>query len=555
MRRALRSLGTAAALGLSAVVGTGAVLTAGTVQAQVAPGWHILVYLVNDSTSDLPYGFDLDEMVAASRSGIDFTVYLDSSDASDFASDYLANTGQALIVEISDGAATVTDQLGEVDSGNPDTLGWFIATGLQRHPTERSALVVWDHGSGWQGIGFDQDVTASGDTRRVSVHRRRRARPATAAGLAAAGRDKFDLLILDACLMANFEVASETASSASYLIASEELVPGIGLDYDAFSVFATNPGADAITIFDTLADGFVQDVADLTPNQSNMTTLSLIDLGQAPALDQAMSAFTQASAADVAANAAPYMTAATAGIRYGDSGDYWPGFLDLGEYLSGLAGVGADVTTASNTLMTALDAAVIAQIGSPNYDSATGMTVYFPTEPREYDSDYDLQPTAQLWRPFLDAFYDSQAQVVVNTDIGFTVEGLSIQPAAEGAYTLQAAVTANFSGTVQLLAALPDSAGNLTYYATTPGTVDNGQAAGVVLPVMSTVSDGTNSAVPFTQYTVDGAGTHAYSQFTLQRQDGSIANLNWDRTADARHRSVHDRRPDRHHRRLHPAAR
>ena len=60
-----------------------------------AAGWHILVYMVNDSTSDLPYGFDLDEMVAASRSGIDFTVYLDSSDATDFASDYVANTGQA----------------------------------------------------------------------------------------------------------------------------------------------------------------------------------------------------------------------------------------------------------------------------------------------------------------------------------------------------------------------------------------------------------------------------------------------------------------------------
>ena len=50
--------------------------------ANAAPpgGWHVFVYIVNDSEGQLPYGQDIDEMLAASQTGIDFTVYLDSSD-------------------------------------------------------------------------------------------------------------------------------------------------------------------------------------------------------------------------------------------------------------------------------------------------------------------------------------------------------------------------------------------------------------------------------------------------------------------------------------------
>src|SRR5262245_17165477 len=136
------------------------------VSAQQAAGWHILVYTVNDSSSDLPLGLDIDEMVNASRSGVDFTVYVDGSEASApfYASSYVPTTNEALIVDISDGAAVITQHLGELDSGSPQTLGWFVAQTLQAHPAEHTALVVWDHGLGWQGIAYDENVTAAGAT-------------------------------------------------------------------------------------------------------------------------------------------------------------------------------------------------------------------------------------------------------------------------------------------------------------------------------------------------------------------------------------------------------
>lgn len=529
--RRLAAAGVASAIGATcAFTGFASLETAGVAEAQAVPGWHILVYTVNDSSSDLPLGLDIDEMVNASRAGVNFTVYVDSSEASAerFESAHVPNEGGAMVVEISGGTATVTQRLGELDSGSPDTLGWFIATGLIAHPAEKTGLVMWDHGRAWQGIAFDEDVTAAGDSRRVSYLDAAELGSAMEAGLAAAGREQFDLLTLDACLMANFEVISESYGNAQHLISSEELVPGLGLDYDSFSVFA-DPTADINAIFDTLSAGFVADIESESPSSADMMTLSLIDLNQAPNIDAALGAFSQAASADVIANPSAYLNAADSAFRYGDDGGYWAGYVDLGEFLGRLTTTDPTVGAARDTLVSTIDSAVLDQIGSPSYADATGLTVYFPTEPREYDENYELQPTAQFWRPFLTSFYDAQAQEVLNTDIGFVAEAFTIAPLADGYYSVTAPVTANFNGSVELLGAIPAADGSLNYFETDSGRVENGAATAAIKPTLTTISDGTNSAVPFTRYLLEDDGWHGYSQFTLQQSDGSIANINWDR--------------------------
>jgi hypothetical protein len=400
--RTVRRIGAALA-GVGAALAVSVVWTvagAAPAHAESMAAWHILVYAVNDVSDDLPLGDDLDEMVAASRTGVSFTVFADNSEASEYDSMFVATTSDATIIEIAHGTATVTDTLGELDGGSPDTLGWFVATALQRHPSQRSALVVWGHGNGWQGIAYDGDRTALGESRERSSIDAEELGRALEVGLAASGRGELDLLMLDACLMANLEVMSETAGAARYLIASEESVSGVGLDYDAFSVFATEPKADAVRIFDVLGAGFRSDVERGAPYDSDMITLSLTDLSNVPALEQAVATFSHAAAADVIVNPASYQAAATAGFRYGVTNGDWAGYLDLGEYLRSLGAVSPAVASTRDALLAALDAAILAHIGSASYGNATGITVYVPTQP---DANYDRQPTAQLWRPFLAA--------------------------------------------------------------------------------------------------------------------------------------------------------
>ena len=113
--------------------------------------------------------------------------------------------------------------------------------------------------------------------------------------------------------------------------------------------------------------------------------------------------------------------------RYGVSGEFWFGFIDLGEYLNALTGVSPEVATARDNLLAAIARARIGQRnGTPAFDAATGLTVYFPTEPREFNSDFQQLATSGPWMPFLEAFYNGQAGVVLQTDVGFAAETLTV---------------------------------------------------------------------------------------------------------------------------------
>lgn len=497
-------------------------------------GWHVLVYLVNDSEGQLPYGPDLEEMVVASQAGVDFTVYLDSSEIAGprLTTSLVPNVDDALLLEIADGALTVTQRLGELDSGSPDTLAWFLAQGIQAHPAEQVALVLWDHGAGWNGIAFDQDVDDTG-SRRGSTLDSTDLALAFERGLAAAGREQIDLLVFDACLMASVDTFGAAQGHADYVIASEEVIPGLGLEYSAWQVLA-QPGVDAATIFDVVATAYEAEVAEAMPGFEQDYTLSMFDVAQSAAIETAVAQFATVAATDVYANPGPYIQATTEVRRYGVSGDHWFGFVDLGEYLNALVGVAPDVAAARDGVLAAIDGARVAQRnGTPAFDAATGITIYFPNEPREFDADFELLRTAGPWMPFLDAFYNAQAGVVLQTDVGFTAEALGVSVIQPNIYELSVPVTANFTGSVQLLAATVDEAGNRTFFEADDGEIVNGRATALIYPSLTTVSDGTRSVVPYTRYVHQPDGTHGYSTFTLRRSTGTVATLNWDRRNDA----------------------
>jgi hypothetical protein len=136
--------------------------------------------------------------------------------------------------------------------------------------------------------------------------------------------------------------------------------------------------------------------------------------------------------------------------------------------------------------------------------------------------------------PFLSAYYDAQAGVVLQTDVGFAAEVLSVAVFADDSryYHLSAPVTANFTGSVELVGATTDAAGVRTYFESDAGSVANGLASAYIYPTLTTVSDGLRSAVPFTRYVWQPDGQHGYSTFTLHRANGSVAQLNWDRRVD-----------------------
>ncbi len=90
---------------------------------------------------------------------------------------------------------------------------------------------------------------------------------------------EFDLVGFDACLMATLETAFVVEPYADYLIASEELEPGIGWFYTGWlTELSNNPSIETIDLGKKLIDDYIQEVKRKTPK--SQATLSLVDLAE-----------------------------------------------------------------------------------------------------------------------------------------------------------------------------------------------------------------------------------------------------------------------------------
>jgi len=112
---------------------------------------------------------------------------------------------------------TLEETLPLQSMADPETLTDFIRWGAANYPAEKYALVLWDHGGGSKtGLFIDElynkdvmNMKELGDAlREGGVH--------------------MEAVLFDACMMANLETAYAISDSASWMIASEEVVPGRG---------------------------------------------------------------------------------------------------------------------------------------------------------------------------------------------------------------------------------------------------------------------------------------------------------------------------------------
>ncbi|NTV40123.1 MAG: hypothetical protein HGA51_09270, partial [Demequinaceae bacterium] len=261
--------------------------TADTTAAPAAGGsWTVLVYSIADTDLEPYMMTDLEELGAVASSG-DLQVMALVDRAGEYSDADVLGLGDweggKLLSLDAPGAATVVTDVGDVDTGDPETLAAFVAQGLQDHPADHYALVISDHGASWPGVGGDE----GSDYDDLSLAELEQA---IGDGLNAAGVDKLDLLGFDACLMATYEVASTMAPLADRMIASQELEPGHGWDYAAFQAAADH--ADVDTLGSAIIDGFqAQAVAEETDSS---ITLALIDLTRMGEVDAAVGALSAA---------------------------------------------------------------------------------------------------------------------------------------------------------------------------------------------------------------------------------------------------------------------
>ncbi len=172
----------------------------------------------------------------------------------------------------------------ETNMADSATLRRFLEAGAKAYPADHYGLIIADHGSGWEALCVDE---SSGD----KVMSLRDLRAGLEAFTAAHG--KLEMVGLDACLMASFETAQALQPVAHYMVASEELAPGRGWNYDALLKklveTPTMTGYDlGRTIVDAYTIHFRESKDPLAQFEAMGTTLSVLDLEQLPLLVSAM---------------------------------------------------------------------------------------------------------------------------------------------------------------------------------------------------------------------------------------------------------------------------
>ena len=346
----------------------------------------------------------------------------------------------------------VVDELGEANMSDGRSLVDFVEWAVQNYPADKYVLILSDHGMGWPGGWSDPDPGRSSGGSSPLASRLganlflnnldaalQQSRDATGIG-------QFEIVGMDACLMAQLEVMSALQPHARFAVASEETEPALGWAYAAFlGDLVTNPDMDGAELSRRIVQSYIagdQRVTDPAARADFMQggsplgglfgaapasadeviaqlerdiTISAIDLQTLPALMQSFNDFAyalqdedQQSVAEARRYAQSYTSIFGREVP--------PSYIDIGHFASLLANntSNARVRQAANQVLSSLQQTVIAERHGSGKKGSTGLAIYFPnstlyssplTGPQSYTAIADRFAAESLWDDFLAYHY------------------------------------------------------------------------------------------------------------------------------------------------------
>ena len=250
--------------------------------------------------------------------------------------------------------------IGHVSMLESNTLSDFIRWTEQHHPAERYGLIMWDHGGG-TFMGFGRDENFPGKMMSVSEIKR---------GITEGGVH-FDFIGMDACLMATVEIAYMLTPHADYLIASEETEPGWGWHYGNWISIIEN---DPYTEVEVFAKHIVNEFVNGEDSVWGLTTLSVIDLSEIPALYERLCELTANMELLLDSGGYREILEARRSTGFFGKGEYEQ--IDIAEYARHLGIEGCD------EVIKTLEEALV--YFDSSVSGANGLAMYFPYDYPDY---------------------------------------------------------------------------------------------------------------------------------------------------------------------------
>lgn len=359
------------------------------------PEWTIIVYSdADDDILEEDLWFDINEMeMVGSNAQMNIVVQFDRAEGYFDGDGDWTDTRRFLITQDADLfhiSSPVIESIGEADMGNPQTLVDFISWSIRNYPAKKYALIMSDHGGGWDG-GFS-DIQAGSS---LSLPQIVGAIQQVQQNM---GGQKFEVIGFDACLMGMIEVYGALYPYSNFMIASEETIPATGWSYAAWmSQLAQNPAMDGRGMSQAIISTYIVEDTILTQSRSASeieeieagTTLSAIESARVPDVINAMNQLISTlSAIDQSwvAQGREYSRSYTS--LFGE--DVPSPFIDLGHFSDIMATTNdPSIQQANQQLQAAISSAVIAEKHGNRMDGSTGISFHFPISDIYTYTEYD----------------------------------------------------------------------------------------------------------------------------------------------------------------------
>jgi KaiC/GvpD/RAD55 family RecA-like ATPase len=174
--------------------------------------WTVMVYLDGDNgleSAAIDTFLNLASVGSSPR--VNIVVQLDRIGIDDRYGNWTDCKRFYIVKDMTPTPENATQDLGEVDMGEPETLKDFVNWTMSNYPANHCLLVLWDHGAGFMGFCFD--VTSGGDALTL---------PKLSQALSGLPTI-IDAVLIDACSTSMTEAAYQIKDYANVLIGPEDL--------------------------------------------------------------------------------------------------------------------------------------------------------------------------------------------------------------------------------------------------------------------------------------------------------------------------------------------
>jgi len=342
--------------------------------------WVIAVYVAGDNNLSSYATFDLGEMMElGSDNDIRVVVLCDRGEGT-------------TVYEVKKGWLEPIEGFGNLNTGSPDTLRLFLKTLFNRYSFTNIALIVWDHGNGWEVASID-------DTSRDVL---------TMYEIYSVLRDEgihLDFLGFDECLAGMLEVFYTFKDFADVIVASEASEPGNGWDYKGFIEAFRKTDLSSFSLGKAAVDSyytFYKDYCGETGVEDCiLTAVNSTDVNNiVNSLEKIVSYYSTLTFSD--------FKIARSNSLYADS--YYADYIDLYSFAENLASVSSDAALIqeANNLKVFLGKIYVRSA----FNRLKGISIFFPDNSSSLSNEYFsysyISPynlfTNTNWDEFLESF-------------------------------------------------------------------------------------------------------------------------------------------------------